>query len=61
MTAKTKKIIFWVILAVLIVGLGFWLKYASFGVTVVTIVTGAAGLALGWFGKVMYDRYIAKE
>lgn len=61
MTTNVKKIIFWVVVAVLIIGLGFWLKYASFGVTIVTIIVGAAGIALGWFGKMLYDKYIAKE
>lgn len=55
---KTKKIIFWVVVAVLIIGLGFWLKYASFGATVVTIIVGAAGLVLGWIARMLYCKYI---
>lgn len=53
-----KKIIFWAVVVVLLIGLGLWLKYTSFGVTVVTILVGLGGIVLGWFGKVMYDRYI---
>lgn len=53
-----KKIIFWVIVAVLVIGLGIYLKYASFGVTVVTILVGLGGIILGWIGKILYDRYV---
>lgn len=60
MTTKVRKIIFWVIVAVLIIGLGFYLKYASFGATVVTIVTGAACLVAGWIAHVLYGKYIAE-
>lgn len=58
MTTKTKKITFWVIVAVLVIGLGIYLKYASFGVTVVTILVGLGGIILGWIGKILYDRYV---
>lgn len=46
-----KKIIFWVIVVFLAIGLGLYLKYASFGATVITIV-------VGWFAKYLYDRYV---
>lgn len=61
MTTKTKKITFWVIVAVLVIGLGIYLKYASFGVTVVTIVTGSACLVAGWIAHVLYGKYIGDE
>lgn len=53
-----KRLIFWAVVVVLLIGLGLWLKYTSFGVTVVTILVGLGGIVLGWIGKVMYDRYI---
>lgn len=53
-----KKIIFWAIVIVLLIGLGLWLKYTSFGVTVVTILVGAAGLVVGWIAKILYDKYV---
>lgn len=55
---KTKKIIFWVVVAVLVIGLGFWLKYASFGAMVVTVIVGAAGLVLGWIARMLYCKYV---
>lgn len=53
-----KKIIFWAIVIVLLIGLGLWLKYTSFGVTLVTILVGAAGLVVGWIAKILYDKYV---
>lgn len=53
-----KKIIFWTVVAVLVIGLGFWLKYASFGVTVVTVIVGLAGIAAGWIARILYCRYV---
>lgn len=53
-----KKLIFWVVVIVLLIGLGLWLKYTSFGVTVVTILVGLGGIVLGWIGKILYDRYV---
>ena len=53
-----KRIIFWVIVLVLLVGLGLWLKYASFGVTVVTILVGLVGVVLGWIARMLYCKYI---
>ena len=53
-----KKIIFRVVVAIVIIALGIYLKYAAFGTTVVTVFVGLGGIVLGWIGKVMYDRYI---
>lgn len=61
MSAKTRKIIFWTVVAVLVIGLGFWLKYASFGVTVVTVIVGLAGIAAGWTAHILYGKYIREE
>ena len=53
-----KKLIFWAVVVVLLIGLGLWLKYTSLGVTVVTILVGLGGIVLGWIGKILYDRYV---
>lgn len=55
---KTKKIIFWVVVAILVVGLGLYLKYASFGATIITIIVGAVGIIVGWLAKYLYDKYV---
>lgn len=53
-----KKLIFWAVVVLLLIGLGLWLKYTSFGVTVVAILVGLGGIVLGWIGKNLYDRYV---
>lgn len=53
-----KKIIFWVVVLVLLIGLGLWLKYTSFGVTVVTILVCLGGIVLGWIARMLYCKYI---
>lgn len=53
-----RKIIFWAVVVMLLIGLGLWLKYTSFGVTVVTILVGLGGIVAGWIGKILYDKYI---
>lgn len=53
-----KKIIFLAVIVILLIGLGLWLKYTSFGVTVVTILVGLGGIAVGWCGKILYDKYV---
>ncbi len=56
---KAKKITFWTVVAVvLIIGLAIYLKYAPFGVTVVTVIVGLGGIVAGWLAKVLYDRYV---
>lgn len=53
-----KKIIFWAVVVVLLIGLGLWLKYTSFGVTVVTILVGLGSIVLGWIARMLYCKYI---
>lgn len=38
-----KKIIFWVVVTIVIIALGIYLKYAAFGTTVVTVLVGLGG------------------
>lgn len=56
-----KKILFWIIIAVIIViiGLGFYLKFSSLGSTIMAIIFLVVGIIVGWLAKVFYDRYIA--
>lgn len=53
-----KKIIFWAVVVVLLVALGIFLKYASLGVTVVTILVGLGGIVLGWIAHILYGKYV---
>lgn len=53
-----KKIIFWVVVAIVIIALGIYLKYAAFGTTVVTVLVGLGGIVLGWIGRILYCKYV---
>lgn len=53
-----KKIIFWVVVTIVIIALGIYLKYAAFGTTVVTVLVGLGGIALGWIGRILYGKYV---
>ena len=47
MTTKTKKIIFWAVIAALVIGILLWLKFASFGSSLMGVILFAAGLVVG--------------
>lgn len=53
-----KKIIFCVVVAIVIIALGIYLKYAAFGTTVVTVLVGLGGIVLGWIGRILYGKYV---
>ena len=53
-----KKIIFWVVVAIVIIALGIYLKYDASGTTVVTVLVGLGGIVLGWIGRILYGKYV---
>lgn len=53
-----KKWIFWLIVAVVVIGLGLYLKFAGFGDALMAVVFGGIGLVVGWVAKILYDKYI---
>lgn len=53
-----KKIIFLVVMSIVIIALGIYLKYAAFGTTVVTVLVGLGGIVLGWIGRILYGKYV---
>lgn len=52
-TATKKKIIFWIVIAAVLVGVFFLLVNVA--------PWFYAGLVLGWAGKYAYDRFIARR
>lgn len=58
MTTKTKKIIFWVIIALLVIGIALYLKFANFGDALMSILIGACGIVAGWLAHIFYAKYI---
>ena len=58
MTTKTKKIIFWVIIALLAIGIGLYLKFANFGDTLMSVLIGSCSIVTGWLAHIFYAKYI---
>lgn len=55
MTDKTKKIIFWAVVAAVVIALALYLLFAKPGNVLVASVFGVTGLVVGWFARVFYD------
>ena len=53
-----KKIIFWAVIAIVLIGLGLYLKFAGFGNTLMALIIGAVGAVAGWLAKMFYDKYV---
>lgn len=47
MSDKTKKIIFWAVIAALLIGILIYLKFASFGSSLMGVLLFAAGIVVG--------------
>lgn len=58
MTTKTKKIIFWAVIAALVLGLALYLLFAKPGNVLMVSISGVTGLVAGWFARVFYDTKI---
>lgn len=54
-----KKIVFWAIIAVILIGGGLYLKFAGFGSALMALLFFAVGGVCGWLGKVFYNKFIA--
>lgn len=53
-----KKIIFWSIVAVLIIAVIVFMKFAPLWVSLTTVISFGAGAVVGWVAKILYDKYI---
>lgn len=47
MSNKTKKIVFWAVIAALLIGILIYLKFAPFGSSLMGVILFAVGLAAG--------------
>ena len=61
MTTKTKKITFWVIIALIVIGILSYLKFAAVGDTLMSVFIGSVGVIVGWIAKCFYDKYIKDD
>lgn len=61
MTTKTKKIIFWAVIAALVIGILLWLKFASFGSSLMGLLLFAAGLVAGGILGYFFSKLFRKS
>lgn len=54
-----KKIVFWAVIAIVLIGGGLYLKFAGFGAALMSLVFFAVGGVCGWLGKMFYNKFIA--
>ena len=47
----TKKQIFWLIVTIIAIGIGLYLKFAGFGDTLMSLLIGTIGIIIGWIAK----------
>lgn len=56
-----KQIFFWLIVAIIAIGIGLYLKFAGFGDTLMSLLIGAIGIIIGWIAKCFYNKYIKEN
>lgn len=57
----TKKQIFWLIVAIIAIGIGLYLKFAEFGDTLMSLLIGTICIIIGWIAKCFYNKYIKED
>lgn len=55
----TKKQIFWLVIAVIVVIAIVFFKLAPLWVSLNVLVSFGCGVVIGWWAKMFYDKYIA--
>ena len=58
MTTKTKKIIFWAVIAALVLGMFLYLLLAKPGNVLMSIIYGCGGIVIGWISRILYSKYV---
>lgn len=56
-----KKIIFWAIVVLVIVGIVLYVHFVNPLATLVNVVVFGVGAVAGWVAKIFYDKYLNKE
>lgn len=57
----TKKQIFWLIMTIIAIGIGLYLKLGGFGDTLMSLLIGTIGIIIGWIAKCLYNKYIKED
>lgn len=55
-----KKIIFWIAIVLIVVGVVIYAKFAPVWVSLTNIAIGGGSIVLGWIAHILYDKYIKK-
>lgn len=61
MKSSTKQLIFWIVILVLFIGIGIYLKYASTGATMMALIIGITGIVVGWVARILYVKYVSDK
>lgn len=61
MDTKTKKIIFWAIIAVIFIAMFLYCLLAKPGNVLMFLISGCVGIVIGWFAHVLYNKYFKKQ
>nr|DAQ93340.1 MAG TPA: hypothetical protein [Caudoviricetes sp.] len=56
-----KKQIFWLIIGLIVVLVIVFVKVVPVWASLTGIVSLACGLVVGWWGKILYDKYIKEK
>lgn len=57
----SKKQIFWLIIGLIVVLVIVFVKVVPVWASLTGIVSLACGLVVGWWGKILYDKYIKEK
>lgn len=58
MTTKAKKIIFWAVIAALVIAMFLYLLLAKPGNALMSVLYGIGGIVLGWIARILYSKYV---
>lgn len=61
MKSSTKQLIFWIVILMVFVGIGIYLKYASTGATMMALLVGITGIVVGWVARILYVKYVTDK
>ena len=61
MKSSTKQLIFWIVILMVFIGIGIYLKYASTGATMMALLVGTTGIVVGWVARILYVKYVSDK
>lgn len=61
MKSSTKQVIFWIVILIVFVSIGIYLKYASTGATMMALLVGITGIVVGWVARILYVKYVSDK